>query len=291
LDHFYVILNTVVPVFSIVALGFVLGGFRLLDVKTISNLSLWIAAPALIFTLLAETDVGLRQWRELGGGVLFILALTAVAVWLYRRRSDAGRGLYLPVLFWNAGNMALPCAALAFGPEGLRAAAIVFVIVATLQAILGIWIAKGSGGWREAFRLPLLYASVAGLTMSLGEITLPKMILEPLSMLGHMAIPLMLLNLGLQLRLLQIDEVRHSLVAVALRIVLGGAAGYLYVELFSIDGVHRQVLLLESIMPAAVINILFAQRYDADASTVASAIVVGTLASLLSIPLLLALLL
>ncbi len=61
----------------------------------------------------------------------------------------------------------------------------------------------------------------------------------------------------------------------------------LFVTLFEVYGVERQVLLLASIMPAAVINVMMAQRYSTDPSLVASAVVLGTAISLVTIPLVL----
>ena len=75
----------------------------------------------------------------------------------------------MPAVFWNAGNMGIPCAKLALGDEGLQAAAIVFVTVAILNSTLGIWIAKGKGGGLELFRQPLFYASVAGVIVYAGS--------------------------------------------------------------------------------------------------------------------------
>jgi predicted permease len=56
------------------------------------------------------------------------------------------------------------------------------------------------------------------------------------------------------------------------------------VNLFGIEGLDRQVLLLASSMPPAVINVVFAQRYDREPSLVASSIALGTMLSVLVIP-------
>ena len=63
-----------------------------------------------------------------------------------------------------------------------------------------------------------------------------------------------------------VSDVRHSVVAVAIRMGGGAAFGLLFVTLFGVGGIERQVLLLASVMPAAVINVVFAQRYDAEPS-------------------------
>lgn len=283
-----VVLNTVVPVFSIIALGAWLGGTQRLDLGTLSDLTIMITSPALIFSVLVRTELDPSQGLVLVFGTLWIVLGTGVLAYLYVRR-DPGtlRGLALPALFWNSGNMALPCARLAFGQPGLEAAIIVFVAMATLQSSISIWIAKGRGGWSEVLRMPLFHASVLGLAVKGGGVALPQMVLEPIRMVGDMAIPLMLINLGVQLRRLQVTDVAHAIVAVAIRMGGGLLLGLAFVAVFAVVGVNRQVLLLDAIMPPAVINIVIAQRYETAPSLVASAILLGTLLSLGAIPILL----
>lgn len=219
-----VVLNTLVPVFSIIALGFVLAARRNLHLPTLADVAVLVTSPALLFSVLAGTALDLRQLGTLAGGTLWVAAGTALLATAYLRlRAPARRGLLLPAVFWNAGNMALPCARLAFGPEGLEAAAIVFVTMAVLTSTAGIWIAKGDGGLREVLHLPLLYGSLGGLALALTGTELPRAVMEPIEMLGSMAIPLMLLNLGMQLRSLRVSELAHSLAAVGIRMVGGPA--------------------------------------------------------------------
>lgn len=287
-----VVLNTIVPVFSVIALGYVLGGRRGVHLPTIADLAILITSPALIFSVLAGTVVQPAQWGIMAGGTAWIAAGTGLLAFGYVRRDpDALRGLLLPSVFWNAGNMALPCALFAFGPAGMEAAVIVFVTMVVFQSTLGIWIAKGDGGLREIWRVPLVHACIAGLAVALTGITVPPMVLRPIRMVGDMAIPLMLINLGLQLRTLQVTDVRHAAVGVAMRMGGGLACALAYIALFHVTAVNRNVLLLESIMPAAVINVVMAQRYDTHPALVASTIVLGTAISLLTLPLLLAFLL
>jgi len=280
-----VVFNTVVPVFSVIALGYFLAARRDLHLPTLSDLAILVTSPALMFSVLSGTTLEADRWAILAGGTVFVAAGSAVLALGYLRTGGAGRtGLLLPAIFWNAGNMTLPCARLAFGQEGLEAAAIVFVTMATLTSTFGIWIAKGENGLGEALRLPLLYGSVGGMALAVTETTLPRMVMEPIEMLGDMAIPILLLNLGIQLRTLRVSDVTHSIVVVAIRMGGGVVFGLFFVTALGIHGLERQILLLASAMPPAVINVVFAQRYDRDPSLVASCIVLGTLMSLLTIP-------
>lgn len=280
-----VVFNTVAPVVSVLALGYFLAGRRRLHVPTLSDLAILVTSPALMFTVLSGTSLAAGRWATLAGGTLFIATGTAVLAVAYMATWARGhRGLLLPAIFWNAGNMTLPCARLAFGEPGLEAAVIVFVTMALLTSTFGIWIAKGENGLAETLRLPLLYGSVGGLALAFTDTTLPRFVMEPIEMLAGMAIPILLLNLGAQLRLLHVTDLAHSLAVVSIRMGAGAAVGALFVWLFEVEGLDRQILLLASVMPPAVINVVFAQRYDRDPTLVASCIVLGTLTALLAIP-------
>jgi predicted permease len=278
-------LETVGPVFGIVLLGWWLAGRTRMDLPTLSNLALMVTSPALMFSVLGGADVDLGRWGVLFAGTLWIALGTAVLAAIYFWSDGLGRrGMLLPAIFWNAGNLTLPLARLAYGDAGLEAAAVIFVTVAILNSTLGIWIAKGEGGLSEIIRMPLAYGSVGGLALALSGQTLPRLVMEPIEMLGAMAIPLLLINLGMHLRSLALRDIRHTVVVVVIRIVGGAACAVLFISLFGVSGVERKVLLLASIMPAAVINVIIAQRYSTDPSLVASAVALGTLVSLVTIP-------
>jgi hypothetical protein len=282
------LLETVGPVFLIVLLGWWLAGRSRMDLPTLANLALMVTSPALMFSVLGGAEVDLESWGVLVGGTLWIAMGTAALAALYLWFAGSGqRGLLLPAIFWNAGNLPLPLARLAWGDAGLEAAAVIFVTVAILNSTVGLWIAKGEGGLSEIARMPLAYGSIGGLALAISGQTLPRVIMEPIEMLGAMAIPLLLLSLGMHLRTLAVRDVRHTVVIVAIRVAGGAICAALFISLFGVSGVERKVLLLASIMPAAVINVIIAQRYSRDPSLVASAVVLGTLVSLVTVPLVL----
>jgi predicted permease len=256
-----------------------------MDLPTLSNLALMVTSPALMFSVLGGAEVDFESWGVLVGGTLWIALGTAALAGLYFWFGGSGqRGLLLPAIFWNAGNLPLPLARLAYGDAGLEAAAVIFVTVAILNSTVGLWIAKGENGLSEIVRMPLAYGSIGGLALAISGHTLPRLIMEPIEMLGAMAIPLLLINLGIHLRTLALRDIRHTVVVVAIRVAGGAACAVLFIALFGVSGVERKVLLLASIMPAAVINVIIAQRYSRDPSLVASAVVLGTVISLVTIP-------
>jgi len=279
------VFSVALPVFSIILLGWWLAGRSRMDLPTLSNLALLVTSPALMFSVLAGAEVDYQSWGVLVAGTLWIALGTAALAALYLWFTGTSRrGLLLAAIFWNAGNLTLPLARLAYGDAGLEAAAVIFVTVAILTSTVGLWIAKGENGFSEIVRMPLVYGSVGGLALAISGQTLPRFVMEPIEMLGAMAIPLLLINLGMHLRSLVLREIRHTVVVVAIRVVGGATCAVLFIALLGVSGVERKVLLLASIMPAAVINVIIAQRYSTDPSLVASAVALGTLVSLVTIP-------
>ena len=69
---------------------------------------------------------------------------------------------------------------------------------------------------------------------------------------------------------------------------MGLTVGYALASLFGLSGAARGVFVLDCSMPVAVFNYLLAERYSRSPQEVASAVMVSTLLSLVTLPLILA---
>jgi predicted permease len=187
----------------------------------------------------------------------------------------------------NAGNMGIPLSLFAFGEAGMQRASLIFVIATCLQYSLGLYILNGRSNWIETFRLPLIYAAIAGLVVNLLGSKIPELIVQPLSMLGQATIPLMLISLGYRLYDVESLNWGHALGGALLRVGGGFAAANVAVMLIGAEGVNRQVLLLYGCLPAAVANFVLAEKYRQDPALAASIVVLSTFMSIFTIPIVL----
>jgi malate permease and related proteins len=279
-------LSPVIPVFLLVAMGFVFAHWKKISLASVTEIIVYLGTPALVFTSLASRPLLAGEIAVLFSGLLVIFAGVGLMIWFYflifQFRS---RGFALPVLFMNAGNMGIPLALFAFGPAGMQRATLLFVIITFFQYSLGIYILSGRGNWAEIFRLPLIYATIAGLSFNLGQITIPEMLFQPLSLLGQATIPLMLVSLGYRLRDFRSLRWGHAVGGALLRILGGFAAAYIAVKLVGAEGMNRQVLLLYGSLPAAAMNFILTEKFGQDPSLAASIVVLSTFFSVLTIPL------
>ena len=190
-------LSPVIPVFFLIALGFTFARWKKISLASVTEIIVYLGTPSLVFTSLAGKPLYAGELVILLSGMLLIYAGVGLLIWLYflvfRFHS---RGFALPALFMNGGNMGLPLALFAFGQAGMQRATLLFVICTFLQFSLGIFILQGRGNWQEVFRLPLIYASIAGLGANLFQLSIPALLFQPLAMLGQAIIPLMLVSLG-----------------------------------------------------------------------------------------------
>jgi len=278
-------LAPVIPVFLLIAAGFAFAHWKKINLTSVTEIIVYLGTPSLVFSSLAGKPLFATDIAVLSAGILLIFAIVGFFIRLYFLVSGfSSRGFALPTLFMNAGNMGIPLALFAFGQAGLQRATLMFVIITFLQYSLGIYILNGRSNWTEIFRLPLIYAALAGLSVNLVQISLPEVLLRPIIMLGQATIPIMLISLGYRLHEVESLQWGHALGGALARIGGGFAAANLAVHLIGAEGVNRQVLLLYGALPAAVVNFVLTEKYRQDPALAASIVVISTFISIFTIP-------
>ena len=281
------------PVFLLAFAGWVWARLgRPFDLEFVTRLSLTFSLPCLVFATLVEAEVDPALFRDVALASLAAYVALAAVLWAGLRLARLSIPVWLaPMVFGNTGNVGLPVALFAYGQEGLALAMVVFVVMAVLSFSVGVWVVAGVGRPGEAFRQPLVYASLLGALFSVADWDVPSWALNSLSLAGQIAIPLMLLTLGVSIARLSPRDLGLPVVLSVAKLAACALAALGAAELMRIEGVARAALVLQLIMPAAVTNYLLAARYGRDPDAVAGLVVVSTLVSLAAIPVALALLL
>lgn len=277
--------SPVIPVFILIAAGFIFAHWKKISLASVTEIIVYLGTPSLVFSSLVSKPLIASDILILSSGIVVIFAGVGLLIRGYFALFGfESRGFALPALFMNAGNMGIPLAFFAFGQAGLQRATLMFVIITFLQYSLGIYILHGRGNWRESFRLPLIYAAVAGLLINLAQVKIPEILLQPVAMLGQATIPIMLISLGYRLHEVESLQWGHALGGAMVRIFGGFAAANIAVLVIGATGVNRQVLLLYGALPAAVINFVLTEKYRQDPALAASIVVISTFISVLTIP-------
>ena len=287
----YSLVQVVIPVFSIILVGYALGRIKRFDIQTLVDLIVYVAAPCLIFSSISRSDINLTDFTTIAGAALAIILIMTLLVFAILKLTHSNKnGLYLPMVFGNTSYLGYPVALLAFGMDGLSRAVVYDMLNSLVIFSLGIYIVHPKHEIQEAFRIPLLYAVVIGLGVNLLNIPISQVLFTPIEMIGMITIPLALLVLGYKLTTIKISAAKIALLASVYRIFGGFLVAFMIIKLFSIEGLVRDIIVLQAAMPSAVMSMILAAKYNRDASLVASVVLITTVLSLISIPVILALL-
>jgi len=248
-----------------------------------------IGAPCLVFSSLVGLELDPSAMLQMVLAMTVALASFALIGALVLRSVGLPYHSYLsPVIFGNTGNMGLPVCLFAFGDVGLALGVCVYATNTFVQFSGGLWIWSGTTSLEQLLRTPLTYAVVLAASALALDLPVPTTVERTTKLLGDFTIPLMSLTLGVTLGRLVITDLRSAAILSVLRIGVGLLVGVTLASLFGLEGAARGVIILQCSMPIAVINYLLAEKYEREATQVASAIVLSTLVSLATLPLILA---
>ncbi|MFC2070817.1 AEC family transporter [Chloroflexota bacterium] len=285
------LINVVLPTFIVIFIGFLFGKIRKVDMSAIVEIVIYVGLPALVLTSMLDKKIVLMNAAKVWGSAVMIILGCAIIAWIvFKIIRQKHSGLYVPISIMNSVNIPFPIIFLVYGSEGLFAATLFMMPSSVLAYTMGIYIASGKdwkGSLKEVFKIPPIYAAVLGLVLNLLDVSVPELIIRPLSIIGMMAIPLVLLVLGSNLSKIKITSLPTTLLASFLRVGVGLGFGFLAASLFDLTGVLRAVVILDSAMPAAVNASIITTKYDNEAELVSSVVFVTTIASLVVIPFLL----
>ncbi|MEP3676397.1 AEC family transporter [Sulfitobacter sp.] len=287
------VLEIVAPVFLLAAVGFtwVKLGFEY-RINFVTQLAMTLAVPCLIFTALMQTEIDPAALTALSlASVVSYGVITVVTAMLVRVLGLNSRTYTAPMIFGNTGNLGLPLALFAFGPEGLSYAVVVFAIMAIWSFTFGIWLVADTGSFGRVLREPLIWATLLGGLFLWQDWQTPSFLTNTLELIGQMAIPLMLITLGVAVARLTPQGIGRAVVMSVAKLALCVAIAWLAALAFELDKIGTGVLVLQIATPVAVTSYLLAEKYGADAQAVAGLVVVSTLISVGALPLLLAILL
>jgi malate permease and related proteins len=129
------------------------------------------------------------------------------------------------------------------------------------------------------------------MAVNLAGLVLPPVIALPLEMLGQVAVPLMLFTLGVRLTDVDLSDWRVGLLGSVVRPVLGVVLAWVIAAALALPPAQAEILLVFGALPPAVLNYVFAERYGQEPERVASIVLLGNAAALVSLPMVLALVL
>lgn len=283
------ILATLLPVFLIAGCGAAYGRFRTPDIRSLNTLNMELFVPLLVFAVLADRQAPLADYAWLALAATLVVLGSGLVLWPLAKWLKLDTKVFLPpMMFNNSGNMGVPLLVLAFGEQALPAAIVVFIVEMLLHFSVGLYMLDPRTSLWRLLRMPIVFASLAGLGVNLGGVPLPGWLLEAMNTLGGVCIPLMLFALGVRLLEIDFSDWRTGLLGALLCPLSGLVIALPLMVLLPLNPLQLAVLLVFAALPPAVLNYLVAEQYKLAPQKVASLVLIGNLGSLVVMPLTLA---
>lgn len=284
------ILGIILPVFSVIAIGYLWGRRVQPDMGMVNRISMNVLAPALIFSALSSKSFDVRGDAMLMVGSVGIVLGSGLLAWpVARWLKQDPRTFVPPMMFNNCGNMGLPLSVLAFGEAGFGPMVALFVISNLLHFTLGAWIIDHHARFGRLLRNPMVWSTFAGFAFAFARPPLPEWIAVTFKMVGDGLIPLMLLSLGVRLTGIRWNDAWLGVVGGVVCPVTGLVVALALAPLLGLTDLQRGLLVLFAALPPAVLNFMVAEQYRQEPGKVASIVLVGNLLAVVFIPIGLAL--
>ena len=286
---------------ALIALGTLLAHLGVIDAagqRTLSTLAFLVASPALLLTVLEDSDLGAVFSDNLVAmaGAVVVSAVPNVLISLARRRRlGATVVATLCSSYQNAGNLGLPIAAYVLGDAALVAPVLLMqllVLQPLALTLLDVDASNGAGRPGLSIRAallrpvknPITIGSAIGLLLAVTDVELPAAVHDPLVLVAGMAVPSMLLAYGVSLRLGPLPgrgvPVPELALAVVLKMVVQPVAAYAIGRFaLGLDGQALLAVTVLSALPTAQNVFIIASRYDRASLLARDAIFVSTIAS------------
>ena len=279
--------EVIFPVFFVIGIGYYLGKNNPnIDTNFITNFAGNIGTPAMIFYTVTTTGITLTVFIHYFTYALIMIGGFAIIglILLFFLNKDLSMELP-PLILPNTGNMGVPICLFAYGTQGLGVASAIASVIILFHFTLGVFLAKKKFSFDVVLKSPPVYAIIVSVLFLYFKIDTPLFLENTTFLLTYATIFLVLMSLGIALTRLKFS-LKNSIILSLCRVVVGPIIAFIIIYYFELSGFAAGVLLIQSAMPSAILNYLVGSMYSPKkiVDSIASTIVVSTLMSFITIP-------
>lgn len=283
-----ILIPVLFPIFVLIFIGYFYARITPIDMAFANRLNMDLFIPALLIDALSRKSFNLIDYQALALSVIAVVLFSGILAWFLAKAMKLSVPMFVPsMMFNNCGNMGLPLAVLAWGNNALSAAVVIFLSSNLLHFTLGAYLVSGKISWWNVLKMPVNIATVIGLIISFTQWEIPITIHKPIEMLAQIAIPLMLISLGVRMTTVDLKAWRIGLLGAIACPLISLIVAFVILFFIPLEPSQRLQLLMFSVLPPAVLNYMFAEKYQQHPTEVASMVVVGNAFSLFAISLML----
>ncbi len=295
---------TILSIVIMIALGYVLKriGFLSVDnVDTLNNIVINIMLPSMIFSALYTADLSMMS--SLGILPFVILASSFVtgiiSYFLLKSFNISDKMLWsvlITIMIANTGFMGYPISIGVYGNEGFLRAIFCDIATSVIFLILSFaLVLKFGGSPKTAVKkiafFPPLWAIILGILLNITHISIGPVLENTVNYLGNGTIPLIMLSLGISIDFGGIKRSKNMIIFTSImKLMIFPLIAFFIVSQLGLSGLQFKVPIIEAAMPSGMLSLVLAITYKLDSELTSDCILINTVISLITLPVILMLL-
>jgi predicted permease len=293
----HILMNNVLPLCIMIALGATLQKVFQLDIKTLSKLNFYLFSPVIVFKMLYESTISgsilLQVLLYFFVSLLSLGILTEIMMRIRKYKASMRSAMRNSVIFYNSANYAIPLNQLVFIGDAFTMS--IQIIIMMLQNLLpstyGVYSVNShknnlKATLRSVISMPSLYTIPLAFLMKGFAISIPQTIYIPINYISNAFIAMALVTLGVQLGSMKWQiKLSDVIISNFLRLIIGPAIAFLVVILFGFHGLMAKALVLSSAVPTSLSSVLLAVEFDNEPEFASQAIFSSTIFSVFTVTL------
>jgi predicted permease len=290
--------QSLLPILIIILVAFIYNRIFNPDIKNISEVVLTIFAPIMVFDALVKQKIPFVMMVKPFLFMIILISLLIIISFfiakIFKFNETERTSIILASSMINVGNFGLPLILFTFGEKAVAISVIYFVVFLIPINTIGIYISSNEKNMKSILKgmmkMPLFHSIFFAMLIVNLSIPIPMFIEKSLHLLGNAAIPMLLFILGLQLAKIKFHKkyILAVLIVVFIRLVLSPIISFFSLDLLGITGLERQIALVQTSAPAAVLPLIYAIKFDKSPDLLAAIILGTTIISGISLTILIA---
>ncbi|MBQ9025734.1 MAG: AEC family transporter [Methanobrevibacter sp.] len=295
---------TILSIILMIALGYFLKRIDFLSVKdvdSLNNIVINILLPCMIFSALYTADLSLMS--SLGTLPFVILAssfITGIVSYIILKKMNLPDktlwSVLVAIMIANTAFMGYPVNIGIYGNEGFLRAIFCDIATSVIFLILSfVLVLKFGGSPKTAVKkialFPPLWAIILGILLNLANIPIGPVLENTIDYLGNGTIPLIMLSLGISIDLSGIKRSKSMIIFTSImKLAFFPLIAFFIVSWLGFVDLQFNVSIIEAAMPSGMLSLILAITYKLDYELTSDCILIDTVISLITLPLIIMLL-
>ena len=302
MSSFFLAANSILPLFLIILLGFVMMRFEVVRpgwVDILNKYALWIGLPSLIFVALVRLDFRFSEYGSLiilNSAYLICCILLAFPVSvIFKTSLQTRRTLFLLFGFGNISYLGIPVLSSALGPEALGPAILLSAVYPFWMFTFAIGLIEITGQEKVHILVilkrlvtnPLLISVFLGILASWLKIPVHGALIKTLDLFGQSVTAIVLFSLGIFLGAQQIGTRRQWLpvlgLSLVIMIILPGIF-YFCAKGSGMTNIQFRSSVLDAAMPMGLTAYAMTEQYELNALLTGRLVILSTAIAAITLP-------